>query len=357
MYSSSARRPTLRPLRRARGRRHGSRAPRSAVRTARSGRTAAGARAPGWSATSATISETSPGSNSAPTRVGRIDDGPFELVGGQRRTLTVELLDEPTERPVAQRPVLEVGPHGQHHPQSGSGPRSRRAPGRRGSGRRLVVLGQGEQLLELVDHQEHSRRRRRGPWPDHRGRCLDDRRPARPSESGGAGWPPAARPPPAPRTGSARAAWWPRTTGPSRAPRPAAAPAAARPGPPRLPDPRRTDHRRDAASVPVRLSSSTSWSTSRSRPGEVGGVGLGEGPQPLVGVAGLGRPTRRAAPDPRRLPTGRPSSAARNGGDELLDRREAVGRVLGRRPGQDLVDRSRQVGAHDRGPSGIGSCS
>jgi hypothetical protein len=85
---------------------------------------------------------------------GGFADGLFQLRGGQRRQRLGPGPEQVPEARIPQRPIVEVGPQGEHHPDAASGVGDRRVQGCQEAGPLRLVFHQREQLLELVYHQQ-----------------------------------------------------------------------------------------------------------------------------------------------------------------------------------------------------------
>ena len=110
----------------------------------------------GLVATSATISATRPGSNATPTRSAGSAIARSSSSGASGVTDLGAAREQLAEAAVLERPVVEVGP------QRGDDPDA--AAGRDGGPQRVeervalaLVVGQREELLELVDHEQARR--------------------------------------------------------------------------------------------------------------------------------------------------------------------------------------------------------
>ena len=81
--------------------------------------------------------------------------GGFELVGPERDDVHDVVGEQPAELRIGQRPVVEVGAHRHEHVDAAV---RRRRPPDEGGEERVGLLGlrEGEQLLELVDHEQEA---------------------------------------------------------------------------------------------------------------------------------------------------------------------------------------------------------
>ena len=317
-------------------------------------------RAPGWSATSATICEHQAGleARARPGRPGRRWPAP-----ARRRpagaTVTAASSMQAGQLGVAQRPVPEVGPQRQHDPQPRTGVGHRRGqagdePAPHWPRRSHSVNSSSNWSTTSTSSPSSSGQRlldRPGDAPARR--LARPCRPAAPVRR-----PPGAAPPPAPRTGSA-----PGTIEvTNQRVEPGTAPGPQRgqqPGPHhrRLARSRRADHGQQptgGAGPAEPLDEAVDEALAAE---EVGGVGLVEGPQALVGVARRS-PTTVAtpAPDAGRRP-GPPEPAERrrrNSATNVVTVGVPLGRVLGRGPGEHVVDRGGRSGRRARGRRAAG---
>ena len=82
---------------------------------------------------------------------------PLDLLRCERRNGDHAVLQQPREGKMAQRPVVEVSPKRDHQPEAAPWVGDRAFEKRQNLRLPLLVLGQCEQLLELVDHEDELR--------------------------------------------------------------------------------------------------------------------------------------------------------------------------------------------------------
>jgi hypothetical protein len=263
--------------------------------------------------------------------LGRFTDGLLQLRSRQWRQHLGPGPEQLTEARIRKRPVVEVGPQGQHHPDAALGVGGRRVQGCQEPGPPGLVVDQGEQLLELVDHhQQLGVAGGQDPFGRPAQAVLV---PLQLSEEAGWG---------VDRDAQQRRLQLLEGMGarqqldhePAGRPGQGATPQGRQqPGPDQrgLSAPGRPHHRQQLR-LPAGVGHAGQQLLGRSpAPEEVGGVGLLEGAQPLVGVARLDR-----------LPG---SGSGRGGSKHTAERcgqggrvREPLARFLGGRPTDDLID-------------------